>query len=159
MRKIIEYSKNIKDTRALAKKIARIIKPPCLIGLIGELGSGKTFFTQELARALNVKDYVTSPTFTYLNIYDSKYKLYHFDLYRIKKYDEFINLGLADVLYKNEISVIEWFDKIEKEIKDIDIKIIFTIISEQERKIELNLSKKYEACYVLSNNKTKKIKN
>ena len=162
MRKIIIYSENTKQTELLAKTLGNKIESPLIIGLIGELGSGKTLFTKGIAKGLEINNNITSPTFTLLNIYHGKYNLHHFDLYRIKDFNEFKSLSLLDFLFEN-ISIIEWFDKIEKSIKDVDIKIIFNIIDSNRRKIEFlfpakNKKKNYkrlkEVLYEFSNNKT-----
>jgi len=77
----------------------------------GTLGAGKTTLIQAMLRAYDVTDLITSPTFTYVNVYHNAHGIifYHFDCYRIQSLDEFINAGFAEYLYApNSIAFIEW---------------------------------------------------
>ncbi len=102
-----------------------------LILLSGDLGAGKTALTKYIAKVLNVKSEITSPTFTIVKEYKTTNKifknLYHFDVYRIKEIDELDNIGFSEYLYKNNsICVIEWADKIKDILpieKSIDVVI------------------------------------
>ena len=102
-------------TRELARNLARGLHPPVVIALYGDLGAGKTLFTQALARALGVTQPVTSPTFTLINEYDlpDGGRLYHVDCYRLNDaVAEAIDLGLEE-LFDEGVVVIEWADRIE----------------------------------------------
>ena len=77
------YLDNDKETREIGFKLGKLLKPGSIVCLIGDLGAGKTTMTQSLAEALEVDDYITSPTFTIVNEYEGKMPLYHFDVYRI----------------------------------------------------------------------------
>ncbi len=102
------------DTQALARELAQTLRPPVVIALYGDLGAGKTLFTQALARALGVTQPVTSPTFTLINEYPlpSGIILYHVDLYRLHDpIPEARALGLEE-LFDEGIVVIEWADRI-----------------------------------------------
>ena len=83
------FSQNLNDTKLFAKKIAKNLKPGDIVAFIGYLATGKTTLIKEIAQALKTKEAVSSPTFSYLNIYNAKYTIYHFDLYRLKNYDHF----------------------------------------------------------------------
>ncbi|HBP43676.1 MAG TPA: tRNA (adenosine(37)-N6)-threonylcarbamoyltransferase complex ATPase subunit type 1 TsaE, partial [Clostridiales bacterium] len=88
---------NLKETASLAKKFAKTLKGGTLILLNGDLGAGKTTFTQSVFKTLGVKEPVTSPTFTLLREYYVKdYNLYHFDMYRINDESEALELGIFD---------------------------------------------------------------
>ena len=91
--------KNLKQTSKFAKRFARTLKGGEKILLNGDLGAGKTTFTKHLAKSLGVKDEVTSPSFTILKQYNSKkFKINHFDLYRIESEDELIEIGFQEFL-------------------------------------------------------------
>ncbi|MFA6551555.1 MAG: tRNA (adenosine(37)-N6)-threonylcarbamoyltransferase complex ATPase subunit type 1 TsaE, partial [Patescibacteria group bacterium] len=113
--------KNLTATKKLATKIARQIRNGGVIGLIGNLGAGKTTFTQLLAQVIGVKQVVNSPTFNIIKVYKiknqkSKIKnLVHIDAYRLHSPEELTALGVEE--YFNDaqtVTIIEWADKVKK---------------------------------------------
>lgn len=82
----------------------------------GTLAAGKTTITKGIAKALEIEETVTSPTFTLISEYEGKMPLYHMDVYRLDSTEDFINLGTEDLLYGNGVSVIEWSEKIMSEL-------------------------------------------
>jgi len=119
-------TKNPEETKNLGKEISKIIKPGDLLAFYGELGAGKTCFIQGISLGLEVKDYVTSPSFTIINEYQGKIPIYHFDLFRFDNAEEILELGYEEYFYGEGLIVIEWAEKIEqflpKEHLKIDIK-------------------------------------
>jgi len=114
-------------TRAFGKQLARWLKPKDIVCLFGDLGCGKTVFAKGVAQGLGVKESaVSSPTFTFLNVYTSKKDLYHFDLYRIEKEQELAGIGIEDFLYGNGICVVEWADKLGAFMPQEYLKICIT---------------------------------
>jgi tRNA threonylcarbamoyladenosine biosynthesis protein TsaE len=100
--------KTIQDTTDVAAFIAPLLQPGDVLCLYGELGSGKTFFTKQLGKALGITEEISSPSFVLLNEYKTgKYALNHVDLYRLKEESELLDLGLADLIDEG-ITVIEW---------------------------------------------------
>lgn len=92
--------------------------------LLGDLGVGKTTFSQGFAGGLGVKDYVNSPTFTILQIYDDgRLPLYHFDVYRIEDPDEMEEIGYEEYFYADGVCLIEWADQIEELLPENTIRI------------------------------------
>ncbi len=135
---IIErISHSEKETFELGKKLGCFLKPGDLILLCGDLGGGKTTFVKGIAESLeiNINFYITSPTFSLINIYEGKYTIYHIDLYRL----EFVNiqeLGIWE--YLNEgIVIIEWADKLRETLKEDYIEIYFKFLNFSTRKIIL----------------------
>ena len=126
-------------TRELAAQMARDLTSPIVIALYGDLGAGKTFFTQALARALGVIEPVTSPTFTLINEYDLPKGgiLFHVDVYRLHDAEaEAIALGLEE-LFDQGIVVIEWADRIVDLLPEARIDIHFEYVGEGQRRITL----------------------
>ncbi len=136
--------KNLKETELLAKKFAKTLSGGEVILLSGDLGAGKTTFTQSLFKCLGVKEAVTSPTFTLLKEYHTKkFDLYHFDMYRIEDENEAVEFGLNDYFNNSKsIVVIEWFEKIKNLIPKNNILIKINKIDENKREFEFITNKK-----------------
>jgi len=98
------------ETQELGKKIAVLLRPGDVITLTGDLGAGKTCFTQGLGQGLKIKRNITSPTFNLIKEYQGTYPLYHFDLYRIEE-EEMAELGYEDYFYGEGITIVEWPQK------------------------------------------------
>lgn len=103
-------TKKAEETYRLGEKLGKIIFSPSLIALVGELGSGKTVFTQGIGEGLGVKGRVKSPSFVIINEHPGNIPLYHFDLYRISE-EEVEILGYEEYFYAPKgVVVIEWAD-------------------------------------------------
>ena len=97
------------------EKIGREAQPGEVYTLIGDLGVGKTVFTQGVARGLGISEHVNSPTFTIVQIYDSgRLPFYHFDVYRIGDVSEMDEIGYEDYIYGDGVALIEWANLIEE---------------------------------------------
>jgi tRNA threonylcarbamoyladenosine biosynthesis protein TsaE len=108
--------------------------------LTGELGGGKTQFAKGLANGLGIKERVTSPTFNYENIYDARdgLKLYHFDLYREEALDEDIKLAFQEAVSDPKgIVVVEWAERLGKELPLSYYLVRFEWVAENERSIKI----------------------
>lgn len=84
-----------------------------LIGLMGDLGAGKTTLTKSIARGMGIEDYITSPTFTIVNEYEGNLGLYHFDVYRISHESEMEDIGYEEYFYGRRACVVEWANLIK----------------------------------------------
>ncbi len=123
---------NLKETQKLAKKFAKTLVGGDVVLLNGDLGAGKTTFTKFVAKALGVKDEVTSPTFTIMKEYDGKrLRLIHFDMYRLENADESTGFGFDDYIKNKNYNVvifIEWSERVKELLGDhyiiVDIKRI-----------------------------------
>ena len=104
-----------KDTYELGEKIGQMAKPGMVISLTGDLGVGKTVFTQGLAKGLGIEEPVNSPTFTIVQVYEEgRLPLYHFDVYRIGNIEEMDEIGYEDYFYGEGVCLIEWADLIRE---------------------------------------------
>ena len=104
-----------KDTYELGEKIGQMAKPGMVISLTGDLGVGKTVFTQGLAKGLGIEEPVNSPTFTIVQVYEGgRLPLYHFDVYRIADLEEMDEIGYEDYFYGDGVCLIEWAEQIEE---------------------------------------------
>ena len=103
------------DTFNLGKKIGQQAKPGQIICLNGDLGVGKTVFTQGVADGLGITEPVNSPTFTIVQIYEEgRMPFYHFDVYRIGDVEEMEEIGYEDCFYGEGLCLIEWANLIEE---------------------------------------------
>jgi tRNA threonylcarbamoyl adenosine modification protein YjeE len=112
------------DTDKLANDLAPKLKLGDVIALYGELGAGKTFFTQRLCFHMGIKEIVSSPSYVLMNDYAGKIPVSHLDLYRIGSTDELLELGLYD-LFEDRITIIEWPEIAENLLPEQNIKIRF----------------------------------
>lgn len=112
--KIIESCRP-EDTYGLGKEIGEAAEPGEVYTLIGDLGVGKTVFTQGLAAGLGITEPVNSPTFTIVQVYEQgRLPFYHFDVYRIGDISEMDEIGYEDCFYGEGVCLIEWADLIEE---------------------------------------------
>ena len=104
-----------KDTYELGEKIGQMAKPGMVISLTGDLGVGKTVFTEGLAKGLGIEEPVNSPTFTIVQVYEKgRLPMYHFDVYRIGDIEEMDEIGYEDYFYGEGVCLIEWADLIRE---------------------------------------------
>ncbi|MFS0752786.1 tRNA (adenosine(37)-N6)-threonylcarbamoyltransferase complex ATPase subunit type 1 TsaE [Oceanobacillus sp. 1P07AA] len=125
------------ETKTFGERLARLLHPGDVITLEGQLGAGKTTFTKGIASGLEVKRYITSPTFTIVKEYRGKMPLYHMDVYRLE--DSLEDIGFDEYFHSNGISVVEWAGFIEPYLPEnrLDISIHYTE-DEDIREIYLN---------------------
>lgn len=103
------------QTFALGEQIGKESKPGQVYTLIGDLGVGKTVFTQGVARGLGITEPVNSPTFTIVQVYEEgRMPFYHFDVYRIGDVEEMEEIGYEDYFYGEGLCLIEWANLIEE---------------------------------------------
>lgn len=104
------------QTIQLGQKIGSKLKKGDILAMQGTLAAGKTTITKGIALALGVKEDITSPTFCLISEYEGNMPLYHMDVYRLDGTEDFINLGVDDMLYGNGVCIIEWSEKIMDEL-------------------------------------------
>jgi tRNA threonylcarbamoyladenosine biosynthesis protein TsaE len=105
------------ETEAAGAAIAAGLAPGSVVLLVGPLGAGKTTLAKGIARALGVTEEVISPTYTIVSEYQGRLPLHHVDLYRVEGREQIENLGLDDFLWGDGVSLVEWGEKIEGEIR------------------------------------------
>lgn len=123
MEQMIE-THSAEETFAFGKKIGECAKPGQVYSLVGDLGVGKTVFTQGVAAGLGIAESVNSPTFTILQIYEGgRLPFYHFDVYRIGDVTEMDEIGYEDCFYGEGVCLIEWANLIEEILPENYIRI------------------------------------
>lgn len=139
MENYIYNSKSENDTKKLAIKMASMLKKGDLIVLCGELGSGKTKFTEGFLTYFGLENEISSPTFTIVNEYKKDdINIYHFDVYRLEDSSEFYEIG-GDEYFENGICLIEWGELIEDALPNEYIKIDFSRDDSNENERILNI--------------------
>lgn len=102
-------SHSVEETHRIGQRLARQLEPNDVLLLIGDMGAGKSELTRGIARGLGVTGYVTSPTFTILQVHDTgRLPLYHFDWYRLESAAELYELSMDEYLQNGGVAVVEW---------------------------------------------------
>ena len=129
--------KSLEETKKLANDFASKLKGGEVVLLNGDLGAGKTTFTKFVFESLGVKEIVNSPTFSILKSYQGKFKLHHFDTYRITT-EEAIEAGCDEIFEeKDSIIFVEWSENIAPMLPEKTIKVNIKYINESEREFEI----------------------
>ncbi|HEY2421604.1 MAG TPA: tRNA (adenosine(37)-N6)-threonylcarbamoyltransferase complex ATPase subunit type 1 TsaE [Neobacillus sp.] len=126
-------TRNSEETDQLAVKLAGLLKPGDTIALEGDLGAGKTTFTKGLARGLEIKKMVNSPTFTIIKEYRGRLPLYHMDVYRVADTGE--DLGFDEYFEGEGVTVVEWAHLIEEQLPSERLTIFLYREGDDNRKI------------------------
>ena len=114
-----------KETFALGKKIGELAQPGQIYTLVGDLGVGKTVFTQGLANGLGITEPISSPTFTIIQEYEEgRLPFYHFDVYRIGDIEEMEEIGYDDYFFGQGVCMIEWANLIEELLPENIIQVV-----------------------------------
>ena len=130
-------SHSAEDTVRFAEDFAKKLEAGTVILYTGDLGAGKTTFTKGIAKALEITETVTSPTFALVNEYYGKLPLFHFDLYRINSVDDLYAIGFFDYLDRGGVIAAEWSENIpnlEYELENVK-KVRIDKLSDTERRI------------------------
>jgi len=140
MTEVTITSNSVEETMALGRRIGGRLKGGEVFAICGPLGSGKTHLIKGIAAGAGAEDRenVTSPTFVIVNQYHGRFDLYHLDAYRIESLAEFEMLGFDDFCYPQSVVLIEWADKIERALHDIDyVRIDLAHAGERTRTLRL----------------------
>jgi tRNA threonylcarbamoyladenosine biosynthesis protein TsaE len=123
------------DTAAAGVALGATLGPADVVALYGDLGAGKTCFTQGLARGLDVEGHATSPTFVLVNEYRGRLAVHHVDAYRIASLAELLDLGLLDLLGGEGVTVVEWADRAEALLPERAVRVRIDGVGDEPRTI------------------------
>ena len=132
-------------TQRIAQDLAKNLKGGEVIALFGDLGAGKTVFVQGLARGLGIKRRIISPSFVFMRTYPiilshQTLTFYHLDLYKGESMADLASLGLDEIFSPESVVVLEWADRIKKELPKKRINVFFETIDEKTRRISIKRS-------------------
>ena len=143
----VVLSTSARMTMSLGRKLAKLVKGGEIIGLRGELGTGKTAFVRGFCEGIGVSQiaWVRSPTFTLINEYQGRLPVYHIDLYRIGRAEETAALNLREYLYSDGVSLIEWIERLPPDEIDEYLEVSLAHNSGSKRQITFTAhGKQYE---------------
>jgi len=124
------------QTEEVGRVLGEMLEPGDLVCLFGDLGAGKTHFSFGIARGLQVPDqYITSPTFTFVNEYRGRIPFYHIDLYRLKDPSELESIGFEEYLESDGATVIEWAERAEADLPEDKLSVYLSDVSENSREL------------------------
>jgi tRNA threonylcarbamoyladenosine biosynthesis protein TsaE len=138
MREMTTHS--AEETTTFGRALTRLLSPPKLVLLRGDLGAGKTTLVKGIAAGFEAasEEDVTSPTFTLVHEYRGPYaNLYHIDLYRVDTPRQLETLGLDDLLAADSVLLIEWGEKFPRFVRDRDVEITLERVGENDRRIQV----------------------
>ena len=130
------------QTQQIGSDLGGLAQAGDVILLVGELGSGKTCFTQGIAWGLGLTDYATSPSFVVVREHQGRLNLYHIDFYRLDHAEEIAELGIDDYFYGGGVCVIEWAEKALASLPREHMLIMFDHLAENERRLHFEPSGK-----------------
>ncbi len=129
---------NESDTERLGQRLAAELAPGSVVALIGPLGAGKTRLVQAVCRALGVTEEVTSPTFVLINEYRSgRLPVFHFDAYRLRDDDEFLELGPDEYFEAGGMTFVEWGDRVERCLPKDAVRVKIEVLEGERRRVKL----------------------
>ncbi len=125
------------ETEAVGEALGKALSPGTVIAYRGGLGAGKTAFTRGLARGLNCRETVTSPTYTIVNEYlGGRIPLFHFDMYRLKSSDDLWDIGWEDYLDRGGVCAVEWSENVEDAMEGA-ITVSIARVDDNTREIQI----------------------
>ena len=142
-------SNSPEETIELGRNLGSQLKGGEVVGICGQLGSGKTHLIKGIAAGIGAEDskHVNSPTFVIVNEYTGRLDIYHIDAYRLESVSEFEMLGFDDFCYPQSVVLIEWADKIESVLQTMDyIRIELEHAGETKRIIHVENTPRYISC-------------
>ena len=139
MAEMLTVTNSAAETRELGEQLAKRLEPGDVVLLRGDLGAGKSELTRGIARGLGVRETVTSPSFTILNVYESgRCPLYHFDWYRLESADELYELGLDEYIGGDGIAVVEWPERCPEVVPERFVRIDIRATGDETREIAIS---------------------
>jgi len=125
------------QTEAAGERLAAALGPGDVVALVGELGAGKTCFIQGVVRGLGATTRATSPTFVLINQYRGRVPIYHVDAYRTQSLVELLDIGVAELLSSDGVTVVEWAEKLLPLLPSGTIEVRIAGVGDEPRTITM----------------------
>jgi len=128
------------ETIRLGKAVGSVLFPGDVLGVVGTLGSGKTWFAKGVGLGLGVppETVITSPSFALVNEYEGRVPFFHMDLYRLRGLEDFLAAGLEEVISEDGVALVEWAERCPQALPEQTVWVSFAIEGENERRIEIS---------------------
>lgn len=138
---MVYTAKNLEDLIQISTDFLNDVRGKNVFAFKGEMGVGKTTFITYLAKAMGITEVVSSPTYGYVNEYESPFfgKVYHLDLYRIEREEEAYDIGIEEYLYGENMVFIEWAEKINNLLPENCVWVKMSVDKDQVRTITVDL--------------------
>ena len=136
-RSITVHTVSADETIKLGQRLGGALRQGDMIALLGELGSGKTYFTKGIALGLGISPdtIITSPSFSLVNEYEGRHAFFHMDGYRLESQSDFVSTGLDEYMYGDGVTVLEWADRWPEILPEWHVAVEIFIEGPQSRKI------------------------
>jgi len=142
MTKIVRETASREETVKFGGEVSQLIKEGRVIAFFGDLGAGKTSFVEGFARGFGFDGEISSPTFSLVNEYrGGKIDIFHFDMYRISGWEDLYSTGYFDYIDEGGVLLVEWSENIEAALPDDAIKITIEKLSDDKRRITVEMEK------------------
>ncbi len=129
---------SLDEIGAAAQQFIEALGGRTVVAFYGAMGAGKTTFIKAICEALGVEDVITSPTFSIINEYSSEREtIYHFDLYRLKRLEEFLDIGGEDYLFSGKLCLIEWPELIEGLLSEEAVRATIMVEADGSRVVRM----------------------
>ena len=130
---------NLAATENLGRHLGSLLFPGTVIGLVGPLGAGKTQLVRAIAQGLGLTNsrVVTSPTFVLIQEYEARLPIYHFDAYRLRSADEFLDLGVLEYFEADGVCLIEWADRVTATLPSDHLWVQMAVTGENCRRLTI----------------------
>lgn len=134
---VTKYCQHPDELAEIAGELLDLYPDRRIFAFYGSMGAGKTTFIRKICTVLGVADTVNSPTFALINVYrrDSSGSIYHFDLYRLEKWQEMLDIGYEDYFYSGDYCFIEWPERVEQLLPDDCIKVGIAVTDDDKGRI------------------------
>lgn len=130
---------SLEATEAFGRRLGEVLAGGAVVGLVGEMGAGKTHLTRAICEGLGIRDprVVSSPTFVLIQEYEGRLPIFHFDTYRLRSALEFAELGIAEYLEHQGVCIVEWADRVGEFLPADRLTIALLHVNEQTRRAEI----------------------
>lgn len=140
-------SHSVEETRRIGATLGQVLTAGSVVALSGSLGAGKTHFTQGIAEGLGIdRRLVNSPTFSLVQEYAGRLPVFHFDTYRLKNIDEFLELGFDEYLSYRGVCIIEWAERVTAVLPADTLTIRLTAVAENTRQFDWQTGGEISQC-------------
>jgi len=132
---VVVVSNSEEETASLGKRIGRLLSAGDVVALTGELGAGKSVMARGICAGLGIRQRTRSPSFAFVNRYRGPVDVFHVDLYRVRGPGDLVTLGLDEILFGPNVTLVEWAENLGGTVPTVALEILIETVGEDERRI------------------------